>query len=68
MTRKTPFSETKQDVPAEGRRRRASEQPSGDRCLSLVRVSSHHQKTDSQEAEIKKWLDGNGFAALTVPR
>jgi DNA invertase Pin-like site-specific DNA recombinase len=26
-----------------------------------VRVSSRHQKTDSQEAEIKKWLTGNGL-------
>jgi DNA invertase Pin-like site-specific DNA recombinase len=27
-----------------------------------VRVSSRHQKTDSQESEIKKWLAGNGIA------
>lgn len=26
-----------------------------------VRVSSRHQKTDSQEAEIRKWLAGNGI-------
>ena len=26
-----------------------------------VRVSSRHQRTDSQEAEIKKWLEGNGI-------
>jgi DNA invertase Pin-like site-specific DNA recombinase len=26
-----------------------------------VRVSSRHQKTDSQESEIKKWLAGNGI-------
>ena len=28
---------------------------------AYVRVSSRHQKTDSQEAEIKRWLVGNGI-------
>lgn len=31
------------------------------KVAAYVRVSSRHQKTDSQEAEIKKWLDGNGI-------
>jgi DNA invertase Pin-like site-specific DNA recombinase len=30
------------------------------------RVSTRHQKNDSQEAEIRKWLDGNGIAAEQV--
>jgi DNA invertase Pin-like site-specific DNA recombinase len=33
---------------------------------AYVRVSSRHQKTDSQEAEIKKWLAGNGIAPAKV--
>jgi DNA invertase Pin-like site-specific DNA recombinase len=36
------------------------------KVAAYVRVSSRHQKTDSQEAEIKKWLDGNGIAADQV--
>lgn len=31
-----------------------------------VRVSSRHQKTDSQEAEIKKWLAGHGIDPAKV--
>jgi DNA invertase Pin-like site-specific DNA recombinase len=31
-----------------------------------IRVSSRSQRTDSQEAEIKKWLEGNGIAAEQV--
>jgi DNA invertase Pin-like site-specific DNA recombinase len=31
-----------------------------------VRVSSRHQKTDSQESEIKKWLAGNSIAPSQV--
>jgi DNA invertase Pin-like site-specific DNA recombinase len=31
------------------------------KVAAYVRVSSRYQKTDSQEAEIKKWLDGNGI-------
>lgn len=30
------------------------------------RVSTRHQKTDSQVAEIQKWLDGHGYAADQV--
>jgi len=33
------------------------------KVAAYVRVSSRHQKTDSQEAEINKWLEGNGIAA-----
>lgn len=33
---------------------------------AYVRVSSRHQKTDSQEAEIKKWLEGNGIDPAKV--
>ena len=36
------------------------------KVAAYVRVSSRHQKTDSQEAEIKKWLDGNGIPADQV--
>ena len=31
-----------------------------------VRVSSRHQKTDGQEAEIRKWLAGHGIDPATV--
>src|SRR5438045_1701079 len=33
---------------------------------AYVRVSSRQQKTDSQESEIKKWLEGNGIAPEQV--
>ncbi len=33
---------------------------------AYVRVSSRHQRTDSQEAEIKKWLAGNGIDPANV--
>jgi DNA invertase Pin-like site-specific DNA recombinase len=33
---------------------------------AYVRVSSRHQKTDSQEAEIKKWAEGNGIDPTNV--
>jgi DNA invertase Pin-like site-specific DNA recombinase len=33
---------------------------------AYVRVSSRRQKPDSQEAEIKKWLEGNGIAPEKV--
>lgn len=36
------------------------------KVAAYVRVSSRHQKTDSQESEIKKWLEGNGIAADQV--
>jgi DNA invertase Pin-like site-specific DNA recombinase len=36
------------------------------KVAAYVRVSSRHQKTDRQEAEIKKWLDGNGIPADQV--
>jgi DNA invertase Pin-like site-specific DNA recombinase len=36
------------------------------KIAAYVRVSSRHQKTDSQEAEIAKWLKGNGIAADQV--
>jgi len=36
------------------------------KIAAYVRVSSRHQKTDGQEAEIKKWLDGNGIATNQV--
>ena len=36
------------------------------KVAAYVRVSSRSQKTDSQEAEIKKWLDGHGIAADQV--
>ncbi len=36
------------------------------KVAAYVRVSSRHQKTDSQESEIKKWLDGNGITAKQV--
>ena len=36
------------------------------KVAAYVRVSSRHQRTDSQESEIKKWLDGNGIAAKQV--
>jgi len=36
------------------------------KVAAYVRVSSRHQKTDSQESGIKKWLEGNGIAADQV--
>jgi DNA invertase Pin-like site-specific DNA recombinase len=36
------------------------------KIAAYVRVSSRHQKTDSQEAEINKWLDGNRVATGEV--
>ena len=33
---------------------------------AYIRVSSHTQKTDSQKAEVKKWLKGNGHNLRTV--
>lgn len=31
------------------------------KVAAYVRLSSRHQKTDSQESEIKKWVEGNGI-------
>jgi DNA invertase Pin-like site-specific DNA recombinase len=31
------------------------------KVAAYVRVSSRHQKTDSQESEIRKWVEGNGI-------
>jgi len=36
------------------------------KVAAYVRVSSRQQRTDSQEAEIKKWLEGNGIPADQV--
>jgi DNA invertase Pin-like site-specific DNA recombinase len=36
------------------------------KIAAYCRVSSRHQRTDSQESEIKKWLDGHGVAPEAV--